>query len=239
MLADTADASGRSGALSRSLHLPATSRLELIEFIADELPRWRDRRDRKKKTSETALTAQLCGHLNSAARHSPGWDFVQFRMEEPDEENEGRKLDLAPSPCATTVWIEGRRHTDFDPLFPIECKRLPTPRSNARDEREYVISRYSSTGGIQRFKAAHHGSAHRLGVMIGYLQEETGEVWSERIAGWISELAKSMEAGWTVKDLIYLERHVESLGLTVLRSSHARQKNLPEIELRHLWLVMG
>lgn len=120
MLADLQDTIPQSGYLSKEVHLLATSRYELLNFIAGELPRWRDRSDRKVETAETALTSQLCAHLNSAARHSTGWDFLQFRIEEPDEQNKGRKIDLVPAPCAATVWIEGRRHTDFDTILPIE-----------------------------------------------------------------------------------------------------------------------
>jgi hypothetical protein len=41
---------------------------------------------------------------------------------------------------------------DFDPIMPIECKRLPTPKAKDRDEREYVITEGATAGGIQRFK---------------------------------------------------------------------------------------
>jgi hypothetical protein len=162
MLANSSEASAQSGRFGRDVHLLATSRHELLNFIADELPQRRDRQDRKPETSETVLTSQLCAQLNSASRHSAGWDILQFRIEEPDEQNKGRRIDLVPAPCAATIWIEGRRHADFDALLPIECKRLPTPKDKDRDEREYVISRYSSTGGIQRFKTGHHGCAHTL-----------------------------------------------------------------------------
>jgi len=239
MLANSSEASAQSGSFGRDVHLPATSRHELLNFIADELPKWRDRPDRKPETSETILTSQLCAHLNSASRHSAGWDILQFRIEEPDEQNKGRKIDLVPAPCAATVWIEGRRHTDFDPLLPIECKRLPTPKDKDRDEREYVISRHSSTGGIQRFKAGHHGVAHTLGAMIAYVQEETSTVWHTRVAGWIGGLVESHECGWSAKDQLHLVQGAGATGLTVLRSSHTRAMELPEIELRHLWLQMN
>ena len=102
--------------------------MHFIEFIADELPRWRDHPERKPETSETALTDQFCDHLNSAARTSDGWSRIQFRTEVPDEVRPGRAIDLAPKPCGAVLVIEGRRHTQFDTLLPIECKRLPTPR---------------------------------------------------------------------------------------------------------------
>ena len=163
MLANMHNAFSRSGALSPDIHLQATSLYALLDFVSDELPNWRDREDRKSETSETSLTSQLCNHLNSASRRSPGWDFLQFRTEVPDERKRGRTLDLVAAPCDAIVWIEGRRHTDFDTLLPIECKRLPTPKENDRDEREYVVTRRGSTGGIQRFKAGIE-QVHQIGV---------------------------------------------------------------------------
>ena len=239
MLANRPQASAQSGSLSKDVHLPATSRYELLDFITNELPHWRDRCDRKRVISETHLTSQLCAHLNSAARHSGGWDFLQFRIEEPDEQAKGRKIDLVPAPCAATVWIEGRRHIDFDPLLPIECKRLPTPKGKERDEREYVINRHASTGGIQRFKAGHHGAAHNLGAMIAYVQREKRMFWNTRVAEWINELVESGQPGWTANDLLHLEHDDDTIQVTVFHSSHTRENGLPEIELRHLWVEMN
>ncbi len=239
MLANTSDVVTPSTTLSEDVHARATFRYELLDFIADELPRWRDRPGRKNETSEPALNTQLCAHLNSAARHSAGWDILQFRIEEPDEQDKTRKIDLTPAPCNATIWIEGRSYTDFDILLPIECKRLPTPKGIKRDEREYVINRHATTGGIQRFKAGYHGSAHTLGGMIAYVQEDTATLWHSRIAGWISDLVRSSEPGWSFRDSIELEVEIKALGLTLLRSSHTRERGLSEIELRHLWVQMN
>ncbi len=238
MLADYPGPFVQSGALSRDVHLPKSSLYELLDFVADELPHWRDRGERKNVASEVALTHQLCSHLNGVARFSPGWDCLQFRTEVPDEVRPGRKIDLAPLPCGVAIWIEGRRHTDFDTLFPIECKRLPTPPGDNRDEWEYVVNRNASTGGIQRFKAGNHGAAHGLGAIIGYVQEGTAAWWQSCISRWIGELAEAFQPGWSKRDLLHLMRSSEPLGLTVLRSSHTRGGGLPEIELRHIWVRM-
>lgn len=227
-----------SGTLGKDVHPPASFLNELLTFIANELPRWRDRPDRKAETAETILTSQLCAHLNSAARHSVGWDILQFRTEETDERRKDRKIDLVPAPCGTIVWIEGRGYTDFDALMPIECKRLPTPKGNGRDEWEYVINRQKSTGGIQRFKAGHHGAAHTLGAMIGYVQEGSATLWHKRVTGWIGELVKSETTGWTQKDQLKIENNDRTLRLVVIRSSHDRE-NGTSIALRHLWLEMN
>jgi hypothetical protein len=239
MLANGPDTFAQFGTLGTDVQRPATFRYELLGFIFNELPRWRDRADRPSVTAETLLTSQLCAHLNSAARHSDGWDILQFRVEEADEQNSGRKIDLVASPSGTTISIEGRRHTDFDSLMPIECKRLPTPQGKERDEREYVVSQFSTTGGIQRFKAGHHGSVHTLGAMIGYIQEETTAFWNQRVAEWINNLIGTGQTDWTRKDLLRLESRDATLRLAILHSSHERNNELDEIELRHFWIEMN
>lgn len=239
MLADSSVHLVQVGSLGKDVHLSATSLDELIGFIARELPRWRDHPDRSSRTSETALTSQLCGHLNTAARHSAGWDILQFRIEEPDEQQKGRKIDLIASPCGPTIWIDGRRCTQFDTLLPIECKRLPTPKGKDRDEREYVINRKATTGGIQRFKAGDHGAAHSLAAMIGYVQAETAQIWHDRLNMWITELGASKYVGWSLRDLIRSESLAGTGGLVLFRSRHARDKGLSEIDIHHLWIAMS
>ncbi|MDD5470669.1 MAG: hypothetical protein PHP05_01975 [Sideroxydans sp.] len=238
MLADSLSTHAQIGVLDIDVHLQMASLYELLDFIADELPSWRDRPELKNISSETELTSKLCGYLNSAARRSAGWDFLQFRSEESDEQQKGRKIDLVASPCNAIVWVEGRRCTDFDTLLPIECKRLPTPKDKDRDEREYVISQNSSTGGIQRFKAGHHGGNHAVAAMIAYVQNQTALIWQGRINAWINELASSANSEWSVKDLLQLVPDSKKSGLSIYRSAHTRAKGLTDIALTHLWIEM-
>jgi hypothetical protein len=238
MLADLSDNSSHIGSLDSGIHINGASRVALLSFISQELPRWRDRTDRETQTSETKLTSQLCAHLNSAARRAPGWDSYQFRVEEPDEIKPGRRIDLVASPCSAVVWIEGRSYTDFDTIMPIECKRLPTPREGDRDEREYVVSGSGSTGGIQRFKEGNHGAAHTIGGMIAYVQEDSHGHWHNKVQVWIEQLAQAGHAGWSADDLLEIESEMPDLQLSVYRSRHCRKSGLPDIELRHLWLNM-
>lgn len=238
MLADSSDHRTQIGALRKDAHLSATSMHELIDFIADELPLWRDDPDRPQKTSETDLTFQLCNHLNTAARFSPGWDILQFGTEAPDEQKKGRKIDLVASPCGAPIWIQGRRCTQFDILLPIECKRLPTPKGTDRDEREYVINRRATTGGIQRFKAGNHGAKHTLAAMIAYVQADSPDVWYDRLSAWIKELDGSVFPGWTSKDLLRIDLADAKPNVAIYHSSHTREKDLPDIDIRHLWIEM-
>jgi hypothetical protein len=229
----------QAGRLALEVQLPGTARYALLDFIADELPRRRDHPNRRSETSETVLTDQLCDHLNSAARTAPGWNWFQFRTEVPDEAKRGRAIDLALKPCGAVLAIEGRRHTQFDTLLPIECKRLPTPKEKGRDEREYVVTRTGSTGGVQRFKFGHHGSAHRVAGMIGYVQEQTPAYWLSQVNSWIHDLAKETGAGWSSSDLLRLQEDNGDAGVCRLVSQHQRSGGLGEIELRHLWVKMN
>lgn len=236
MLADEDETGAPTGTLEPGLHRPRTWIAALVEFIAGQLPPWRDRPDRNSATSETQLTSQLCGHLNGVARKSAGWDSLQFRVEEPDERQASRRIDLAAAPAGETIWIEGRRYTDFDPLLPIECKRLPTPVGRDRDKREYLRVAHGSTGGVQRFKAGLHGAAHEEGAMIAYIQAGDVSTWTARIDRWVRAFVRGGIPDWRTGDRLHLLRHDRSLKLAVLRSNHERAASLVPITLTHLWI---
>lgn len=227
------------GRFSPDIHLPSTAKLELVGFIAEELPRWRDDPDRPTEHAETKLTEYLCDHLNSAARCSDVWSHVQFRTETGDETHGGRKIDLTVKPCAAVLIIEGRRHSQFDALFPIECKRLPTPQGIDRDEREYVITRFGTTGGIQRFKFGLHGATHTFAAMIAYVQEQTFSHWLRQVNGWIRELVTEPNSVWSDSDLLRLRSDDSATGISILMSRHLREGGFNGLELRHLWIRMS
>ena len=228
----------QSGRLAKGVQKPATHNLELMAFIASELPRWRDHPDRPDKENETALTEYLCGYLNGAANESTGWSHIQFQTETGDEEQAGRKIDLVPKPRGCTLIIEGRRQNQFEALFPIECKRLPTPKGKDRDEREYVFTKEGTTGGIQRFKFGHHGSKHNFAAIIGYVQERDFAHWLTEVNGWIRNLASENKSTWSDSDLLQQLNEESNADVCALHSFHSRA-SLPECELRHLWVKMN
>jgi len=229
----------QSGGIDRDIHLPSTAKLELVGFIADELPRWRDHSDRPNATAETDLTEFLCDHLNNAAYFSTVWSHVQFRTETGDETCGGRTIDLAAKPLGATLIIEGRRHSQFDALFPIECKRLPTPKDKKWDERKYVITNIGTTGGIQRFKFGYHGATHTFAAMIAYVQEQTCSYWLERVNGWILDLSTEPASVWSETDLLKILNDDATTGICKLASRHRRANGLADCELRHLWITMN
>ena len=113
MLADQSQNGVSSGTLDRGVHKPGEFFSSLVRFIAEALPSWRDDPVRKVVTGETRLTAQLCAKLNSLARHSPGWDILQFRREEPDEADGRRAIDLVASPSGEIVVVEGKEYNEY------------------------------------------------------------------------------------------------------------------------------
>ncbi|MDB5499246.1 MAG: hypothetical protein JWP28_3277 [Phenylobacterium sp.] len=230
MLADDPRLLRATGRLAPELRLAEAWRASLVEFIAEALPVWRDDPSRPPATAETELTSQLCGFLNSATRHSRGWDYLQFRVEEPDETKKGRAIDLIAAPSGVRVWIDGA-------LFPIECKRMPTPTGPSRDEREYLHSRHGSRGGVQRFKAGAHGAAHRNAGMIAYVQTDGIEAWRQRISQWILDLIATLP-DWSSADMIQLQRHDLGKRLAVLGSQHPRANDLVPLAVDHLWIEM-
>ena len=229
----------RSGLLAKEIHRPATRNLELLEFIAGELPRWRDHPDRPDKENETALTEYLCNHLTSVANDSTGWSHIQFQIEAGDESQAERKIDLVAKPRSCVLFIENRRHSQFQSLFPIECKRLPTPKGKDRDEREYVFTKDGTTGGVQRFKFGHHGSTHGFAAMIGYVQERDFTHWLNEINGWIRGLAKETGSAWSEADLLEKANDGSTEDVCALHSCHARPSTLDICALRHLWIKMN
>lgn len=235
VLAD-GDVGAAAGALDPNLHLPSEWIDQLINFIGAVLPGWRDDPARPAQQNETGLTAQLCARLASLARLTPGWDFLQFRREEPDESDARRSIDIAVAPAGTVIWIGGRAYSEYATLLPIECKRLPTPAGTNRDEREYLYSAASSTGGIQRFKAGHHGAEHSRAAMIGYLQQGDIQRWAAQVDSWIDELSAQGVEGWSVADKIGLEQHDAAERSAFLQSTHRRRKGLADLRLDHMWV---
>jgi len=238
VLADEGDRFARAGALDSGIHLPDQWLSSLIEFIANALPGWRDDPVRPTQAGETRLTAQLCSRLNSVSRHTPGWDFLQFKREEPDETDGRRSIDVAVAASGSIIWLKGREYTEYKTLLPIECKRLPTPSGADRDEREYLFSRFGSTGGVQRFKAGHHGASHARAAMIGYIQDRDILYWQAQLDRWIDGLIGDAVSGWSATDKFTLIRHDTMVQLASLRSNHLRRPGLAPIRIDHLWIKM-
>ncbi|PZP90471.1 MAG: hypothetical protein DI587_38575 [Variovorax paradoxus] len=236
MLADQSDYTGHSGVLKSGIHLPDEWLNSLIKFIANALPNWRDDPEREAASGETKLTSQLCSRLSSLSRHAPGWDMVQFKREEPDETDGRRAIDLTVAPRGDIIWIGARRYSEYQTLIPVECKRLPTPVATDRDEREYLFDKFGTAGGIQRFKAGHHGAAHARAAMIGYVQTNNVEWWRDQLEMWLNGIVQEPVDGWSTNDRLDLVEHDPLRRVAMLESEHERRLGLSVIKIDHLWI---
>ncbi|MDP6708220.1 MAG: hypothetical protein QF893_17895 [Alphaproteobacteria bacterium] len=239
MLADQGATPAQVGALDRDIHLPGEWLSNLVEFIASTLPGWRDDPRRPVETGETRLTAQLCAHLNGVTRRTTGWDFLQFKQEEPDETDARRSIDLAVAPIGSIIWLESREYSHYETLLPIECKRLPTPAGRSHDEREYLYSQFGSAGGVQRFKAGHHAAAHRRAAMIGYIQDRDITFWKCQLDQWVDALQAAGAPGWLEADKLKLAEHNQTDRVGSLHSTHRRPTGMEPILLDHIWIEMN
>ena len=168
------------------------------------------------------MTYHLCAFLNGASRRSTTWGHLQFITQAPTETDGRRKLDMTAQPLETELVFAGSRYTIFQPILPIECKRLPTPVGKDRDECEYVYSAQSTSGGIHRFKMGAHGAKHSFAMMIAYVQGNTSTYWLGQVNGWISNLATSHGPLWSLADQLQQTTAVEVGGVARMNSKHTR-----------------
>ena len=238
MLADVGSSRVSAGQLDGTVILRQSWWISFVQFLCHELPKWRDDPRRPEETAEDMLTSQLCRHMNSAARMTRGWDFLQFRTEEADEIRRNRSIDLTPAPVAATIWIDGREYTHYKSLMPIECKRLPTPKGSDRDYREYLYSGESTVGGVQRFKEGHHGAAHTIGAIIGYIQDQDIAYWASELHLWLQGLIHQGVDGWMRSDELHNIFTNAEHRTALFKSVHSRVEDLGPIHMRHLWIEM-
>ena len=224
----------------RLTHGPQVNALvdRTVEFVREELPRWRDRADRKPQTDEELLNAQLCKHLEARARQR---QFpVLFHHEE--RQTARRRVDISAGPVESG-FIGTTYHSIDDPFLVFEGKRLPTPGGRAR-EREYVTGHEKQSGGIQRFKLGLHGGKVKTAALIGYIQKETPVVWHARINLWIRDLAAGLQLRdetWTPADQVGTLTCDKASRTAACDSRHQRVASCasPDIRLRHLWVEMS
>lgn len=124
----------------------------------------------------------------------------------------------------------------------IESKRLPTPKSARRDEREYVFvnhlqNQFEGNGGIERFKLNKHGEGLPVAIMFGYVQSNTFEYWEEKVNQWLQTYSSMVPS--------YPNEKLERIGPNVnrFRSIHQRidYKNMQpmqDITIYHFWIAI-
>jgi hypothetical protein len=178
-----------------------------------------------KSRNEEYLNSKLVNHLNKG--NSP---FVFEK--DVIKSTTKRKEDIG-------VYFKESPQIDELPFYVLEAKRLPTPTSASRDEREYVTGA-NNDGGIERFKKELHGCKLKRCGMIGYVEEKDFSFWHKKINNWIKDLGKNnpdSEVNWKVSEKL------NSLTITDAvahcDSTHSIKKTSRSIKLFHFWVLFS
>lgn len=118
---------------------------------------------------------------------------------------------------------------NYEPVFIMEAKRLPTPGNNRI--REYVTGQTlagNPNGGIERFKMERHGKGLLNCGILAYIEDDSFETWLQRINDWICELS----APWSQEEKLELVLIVDKLAY--LNSVAIREAD--KLKLHHFWI---
>lgn len=204
-----------------------------LQFVYQELSRWRDDPNRPPEQSEERLNAQLCKYLNVVCRKN--FPMVHFHHEE--KQTRDRRVDVSALASETQVF-GSTIYSIYDPVLVFEGKRLPPPK-NGKREREYVTGGDAKCGGIQRFKLGLHGAKHGRAALIGYVQKGELAEWLKTINRWIRDLEGRLafEEKWSSDEQLTDFSEDSHLRVAVSSSLHPRSGGVSKtIAIRHLWV---
>lgn len=207
----------------------------IVSFIERYLPIFPTNTPIEKSDNEWFLNDDLEIFFNHEAKctSDTNEEYPFFFKAEPKDRIEKGKPDLG-----TFISIKSQRSRT--PFFAIECKRLPTPRTKADEQKEYVTG---LKGGIARFKRNEHGVDLPINAMIGYVEKHDFEYWYSEINSWIVSLNGTIEKGKDLlKDIPWSKN--ESLEkiffaeIARLQSKHPRVNStvIKEVTLIHFWV---
>lgn len=140
------------------------------------------------------------------------------------------------------VFLGAKGYSSNEAFFHIECKRLPTPSSGGRSEREYVRGN-NVDGGIERYKKEKHGAGLPESAMIAYIQTGNVSDWFSRINQWVNELIElnpDKEIVWSTNDMLTKPRLRSKRYFDTgayYRSLNSRI-NYDTIVLHHFWIQL-
>lgn len=203
----------------------------VVELIVLSLPLLAEFAFQKKIDKENGLNSLLTLFISKVARQNN----LPFMAQHQSMEDLTRGNSPAPD-----IGIHLYVDDDAEPppkITVFEGKRLASTLGRERRQ-EYVIGhekdrRHIPCGGIERFKCSIHGSEFAHAGMIGYLQEETPEIWCEKINSWISDLCShSFEPSWSEREQL---TPPETDG-RITKCTSVVHRTKSELHLTHLWI---
>ncbi len=203
----------------------------IVELIVLSLPLFAESAQQEKINNENGLNRRLARFITNVADKIGIPFFAQ--PESMEDETRGN------SP-ATDIGIHLKIEdiaTDPPKVTVFEGKRLTSTLGRERRQ-EYVIGHENNgehipCGGIERFKYTIHGREFTHAGMIGYLQEETPEIWREKINTWISALCShSFEPAWSEQEQLI----PPVTDGRVTKCTSVVQRSESKLHLTHLWV---
>lgn len=202
----------------------------VVAFIRTVLPKFADSAMNDGIANEDGLNSKLTRFITNAA------DQENFFANRESMEDERRGNSSATD---IGIYLKVNPDSGIDPplITVLEGKRLSTKLPKKRHQ-EYVIGheekgKHVPCGGIERFKRDIHGKNLNHAGMIGYLQNETAEIWYDKINTWIRELcSQSSEPRWSEKEQL---RPKKNNGPVTEYESVVKRTN-DELQMTHLWI---
>jgi hypothetical protein len=212
---------------------------KVVNFLRANLPLFKTylANSAFEDSQEPLINQKLSTFLDSQSRN---FEFTSKKVsplyfhfcKDADLRDSRRKPDIG-------VFLGSKQASSNEPFFHIECKRLPTPLSGGRSEKEYVRGN-DTDGGIERFKKEKHGSSIAFSAIVGYVERDSFDDWFSRVNGWIMEFASSSpdtDIAWTSEDILSKQPNAMRSGNDIIcfRSTNSRITYAP-IVLYHFWI---
>ncbi|MBI2927261.1 MAG: hypothetical protein HYY24_16325 [Verrucomicrobia bacterium] len=219
------------GSLSQRIPTRRIAIESIVAFLSGQLedfPTWRGTRPDQ---NEDYYNQRLDRFLNVRARkHLDAFGFSR----ETEYQTPGRHdIGVFPSEEEGFV-VKGRTLGCDEPIYTLECKRLPQPNHR---QREYLTSEAGEKprGAVQRYKLCIHGTGLDAAGIIGYVQKGNVESWRRMINGWVGELvAKPVDnAQWTESDRLKSHSQFQRLRNPLISRSKSVRVQGPNIALTH------
>jgi len=188
MLRETHDINSNSGIVDLSAANHYSVKI-LIAFVDKNISGFRQYYlDKKDSDRENRISDFLVYYFNSCLlEEKDGFPPYNFGKN-PTQKETAKETDIGV--------VVLSKSTAPVTIIEFEAKRL----SNSSTHGEYV---YGTRGGIERFKREHHGEHLTICGMFGYVQNETANVWIDKINGWIKKMAdenKDKTINWKYPD---------------------------------------
>ena len=220
------------GGTGMLLGLPHNSQFNsVVELIVLSLPLFAESALHENISNENGLNRRLARFITNVADKKGFPFFAHNESMEDETRGNSQAVDIGIHLKIEDIATDPPKITVF------EGKRLTSALGRVRSQ-EYVIGhekdgKHIPCGGIERFKCAIHGREFAHAGMIGYLQDETPEIWGEKINSWISGLCRhSFEPAWSEREQLTPS---ETDG-SITKCTSVIQRSENKLHLTHLWI---